>query len=107
MDVLDRDDVSPVNESSIVLAIPQVSVEDSIKVPDSVPQTSDETVGIFPEPANLTENALLPVFTVKDANDAERVDDLVESKFTDLTVLIDDGENRAQVSCKAHQIWHS
>jgi hypothetical protein len=107
LDVLDCDDVSPVGESPNVLALPQASVEDSVKISDSVPQTYDETVGVFSEPANLMENALPPIITVKDANHGEQVGDLVESKLTDLTVVIDGGENKTQVSCKARRIWHS
>jgi hypothetical protein len=99
LDIPDQDDIPLVDNSSDDLTDPQVSVEDAAK-----PQTPNEEVGNRSEPA-IPVGSTLQDFTVEDTNNTVQVDNSVDSKVN-LAIVVDDGENRAQVSCKTHPISH-
>jgi hypothetical protein len=103
MDVLDHDDIPLVDESD-ALADPQASVEDAAKVLVSGLQMPNEEVGNHPKPAISVESTPLQNSPVEDANNTTQVYNPVDSKVDNLVVVIDNGENRAQVSCRTRHI---
>lgn len=98
LEIPDYNDISLV-KSSDDLADPHVSVEDATKVLISELQMPNEEVGNFTEPAILVEGTPHQDSTLGDANNTVEVDNPVDFKVSNLTVVID-GENRAEVSLR-------